>query len=167
MHPRQATILSSVEARRGARRLWSFALVCSLFCFWCLAPSAGAAAASNESFSVIVNAHNPTAAVDRRVLADVFLKKSTHWEDGESTRPADLPPNSTVRRDFSVRVLGRPVAAIRSYWQQSIFSGRDVPPPEFESDAAVMRYVAKNRGGVGYVASTTTLGAGIRVIEVR
>ena len=32
------------------------------------------------------------------------------------------------------------------------FSGRDVPPPELESDEAVVNYVLEHRGAVGYVS---------------
>ena len=45
-------------------------------------------------------------------------------------RPVDLRPNAATRRLFSERMLRRSVAAVRSYWQQRIFSGRGVPPPE-------------------------------------
>jgi len=65
--------------------------------------------------------------------------------DGETALPVDLRSDSSVRRKFSESVLKRSVAAIRSYWQQRIFSGREVPPPELDSDAAVLRYVAKYR----------------------
>ena len=37
------------------------------------------------------------------------------------------------------------------YWQQRIFSGRDVPPPEFELDREVVEYVLKHAGAIGYV----------------
>ena len=49
------------------------------------------------------------------------------------------------------------MAAISSYWAQRIFSGRDVPPPELDSDEAVIEYVLKNRGAVGYVSPSAKL----------
>jgi hypothetical protein len=63
-------------------------------------------------------------------------------------------------------VRRRSAAAIRSYWQQRIFTGRGVPPPELESDAAVLRYVQTHRGGVGYVSEAVPL-SGVNVITVR
>jgi len=50
------------------------------------------------------------------------------------------------------------VEAVRRYWQQCIFSGRSVPPPELDSDEAIVRYVAKYRGAVGYVSADAKLG---------
>jgi len=47
---------------------------------------------------------------------------------------------------------------VRSYWQQRIFSGRGVPPPEVDSDADVVRFVLKYRGSVGYVSGRAEIG---------
>jgi hypothetical protein len=55
-------------------------------------------------------------------------------------------------------VLKRSVQAVKTYWQQRIFSGRGVPPPELESDDAVVRYVENNPGALGYISGTAALG---------
>jgi hypothetical protein len=57
-------------------------------------------------------------------------------------------------RVAAIRVAWGCVTAIRSYWQQRIFSGRDVPPPELDLDEAVVSYVLAHRRGVGYVSAT-------------
>jgi hypothetical protein len=46
---------------------------------------------------------------------------------------------------------------VKAYWQQLIFSGRDVPPPELESDDAVVAYVLAHRGSIGYVSGMAEL----------
>ena len=78
----------------------------------------------------------------------------------------DLRVDNASRRQFSEEVLKRSVGAVRSYWQQRIFSGRDVPPPELESDEAVIAFVAKNPAAVGYVSGTAKL-AGVRELAIR
>jgi hypothetical protein len=55
---------------------------------------------------------------------------------------------------------------VRSYWQQLIFSGRDVPPPELDSDADVVKYVSKHAGAIGYVSGNGDL-AGVKVVIVK
>jgi ABC-type phosphate transport system substrate-binding protein len=116
-------------------------------------------------YVVIVNPSNPAASVDRRFLTDAFLKKTTRWDHGETIRPADQVADSPVRRRFSEEVLKRSVAAVKSYWQQVIFSGRDVPPPELGSDDDVVKYVLKYPGGVGYVSGTANLN-GAKILSV-
>jgi hypothetical protein len=126
----------------------------------------GSARAEAPHFRVIVHPSNALQAADRSFLADAFLKKVTRWAEGEVIRAVDLRADNASRRRFSEEVLKRSVGAVRSYWQQRIFSGRDVPPPELESDEAVVAFVAKYPAAVGYVSGTAKL-AGVRELAVR
>lgn len=108
-------------------------------------------------FRIIVNPDNPSASLTREFLADVYLKRVTRWPDGETVHPADQRSGAVVRDRFSDGVLKRSVAAMKRYWQQRIFAGRDLPPPELDGDEAVVSYVLKHRGGVGYVSGASKL----------
>lgn len=121
--------------------------------------------AGDPDFRVIVNANNTVSGVEREFAADVFLKKVTRWSGGDATKPVDLRSDNPVRRRFSENVLKRSVGAVRSYWQQRIFSGRDVPPPELETDEAVVAYVARYPGAIGYVSGSTKL-TGVRELAI-
>jgi hypothetical protein len=120
---------------------------------------------SHPGFRVVSHLDNATGPVERQFLADAFLKKATTWPDGQIILPIDLRYGTAVRHRFSEQVLRRSAAAIRSYWQQRIFTGRGVPPPELESDAAVLRYVQSHRGAVGYVSESAETSA-VKVITV-
>jgi ABC-type phosphate transport system substrate-binding protein len=138
-------------------------LVTTLLCCATLLASVLAHAAAETSatppFRVIVDPNNAATQLDREFLADVFLKKATRWRNGEVTYPVDLSSKQPARREFSEQVLKRSVEAVRSYWQQLIFAGRDVPPPELENDEAVIKYVLAHPGAVGYVSGSAQLGA--------
>jgi ABC-type phosphate transport system substrate-binding protein len=121
---------------------------------------------SAPPYRVIVHPRNPLASVERSFLADAFLKKTTRWGDGESIQPVDLVADSAARRKFSEDVLHRSISAVKSYWQQQIFSGRDIPPPELDSDVAVRDYVLKHRGAIGYLSGSADV-SGVKVIAVR
>ncbi|MBX3203908.1 MAG: substrate-binding domain-containing protein [Labilithrix sp.] len=110
------------------------------------------------AFVVIVHPENPANALERSFVAEAFLKKTTRWPDGGVIKPVDLPPTSATRDRFTRDVLKRSVAAVKSYWQQIIFSGRDVPPAELSSDEAVVQYVLTHRGAIGYVSGSARLG---------
>lgn len=116
-----------------------------------------ARAESAPAYRVIVHPDNPSPSVTRDFLIDAFLKRTTRWNDGEAIRPVDQRADSAVRRRFSESVLQRSVAAVKSYWQQRIFSGRELPPPELDSDEAVVGYVLKHRGALGYVSGSAKL----------
>ncbi|HEY1552865.1 MAG TPA: hypothetical protein VGG28_33780 [Kofleriaceae bacterium] len=124
-----------------------------------------AAAEPTPAMRVIVNASNAATRVDRRFIADAFLKKRTHWDDDHSIQPVDLGQKSSVRDRFSREVLERDVASVRRYWAQQVFSGHGVPPPELTSDDDVVKYVAAHPGGIGYVGANVAL-TGVKVVEV-
>ena len=114
---------------------------------------------------VIVNAANPVGKLDRKFVAEAFLKKRTHWDDDRAIQPVDLGQRSAIRDRFSRDVLERDTASVRRYWAQQVFSGHGVPPPELSDDADVIKYVAAHPGGIGYVGPDAKL-AGVKPVEL-
>ncbi len=125
-----------------------------------------ATAATSPDYQVIVHPANAATTLDRAFLADAFLKKTSRWPDGEALTPVDQRPDSGARKAFSQDVLKRSVAAVRSYWTQRIFSGRDIPHPELDSDAKVVQFFSSRPGAVGYVAPGADT-KGTKAISVR
>jgi ABC-type phosphate transport system substrate-binding protein len=103
--------------------------------------------------------------VSREFVADAFLKNVTRWSDDVAIHPADQRVDSVVRKRFSESILKRSVAAVKTYWQQRIFSGRGVPPPEFDADEAVVSYVESHPGAIGYVSASAARGK-TKLLEV-
>ncbi len=138
--------------------------------FVVLALAASGAGADTRSASpglrLIVNPRNPATALERRWIADAFLKKLTRWPNEELVRPVDLDRDSPARRRFSEDVLKRSVSEVASYWQQLVFSGRGVPPPEFDSEEQVVKFVLKNPGAIGYVSGSVDIG-NATVVQLR
>jgi len=130
---------------------------------WVMPYPAGAA----EPFVVIVNTANPVTSVSADQLAGLFLKKVTQWSGGLPAQPVDLAPDSSVRESFSHQIHHKGTAAVKAYWQQMIFSGREVPPPEKASAREVVAFVSANRGGVGYVPAGTALGSDVKAVDVK
>lgn len=120
---------------------------------------------TSVGFVVIVHPGNALPSIERPRLEDAFLKKTRTWPGGEVIQPVDLPQSSSVRRQFTRQVLRRSLEAVRAYWQQRIFSGRDLPPPELASDQEVVKYVSRNRGAVGYVRADLPV-TGVRALPI-
>ena len=141
---------------------------------WGAALAAAAVAISNPlpaqgsaPFVVIVNAGNPVTAVTRDELTKIFLKKQSAWDNGNPIIPLDLAEETAAREAFTKAVHRRSVAAIKSYWQQQIFSGRDVPPTEESSESDMVAAVRANPNAVGYVSAGAAASAsGVRTISV-
>lgn len=124
-----------------------------------------AAPAAAEDFKVVVHPDNPATEVAVGQLSRLFLKKTLRWEDGTAAQPVE-PTSVRLRERFALAVHDKSLNAVKAYWNQIIFSGRDVPPLEKAGDGEVLAYVRANRGAVGYVApgADTT---GVKVLPVR
>lgn len=140
-------------------------LICLLNLVFMLALRSPVSSDSGPAFQVIVNAANSAARLDKRFIADAFLRKRSRWDDDRAIMPVDLGQKSSARSAFSHAVLGRDVASVRRYWAQLVFSGRGVPPPELASDSDVIKYVAAHSGAIGYVSPGAAL-SGVKVVEV-
>ena len=134
--------------------IWAMGLLLGLAL---LAPTQRAAA---QGYVVVVNEAGP-ASLSKDDLSRIFLKKN------KELTPVDQDKDAKVRSTFSKAILGRPLSAIISYWQQQIFSGGDSPPVEKTSDAEVLAFVRNNPKAIGYVAAGTDLGSGVRAVNVR
>ena len=121
--------------------------------------------AQQNSYQVIVHADNQLDSISKTRVSQLLLKKVPRWEEGTPAAPVDLDSKSPVRAALSKDVHGRSVSSIKSYWQRQIFSGREVPPPEF-SEAQVLQYVQSHPGSIGYVAAGTTLPSNVKALAV-
>ena len=126
----------------------------------------GAQEAQAQDFQVVVNAAAGTDEISTGDLSKIFQKKAGKLPSGESASPVDQDKDAAVRESFSQAVHGRSANQIESFWQQQIFSGKDVPPEKKGSDAEVLDFVRSNPGAIGYVSGSASLGAGVKVIRV-
>ena len=122
--------------------------------------------AAAQDFTVIVNAANPVASMQKTEVAKLFLKKTTAWESGQVVSPVELPAAAKAREAFAHSVLNKSIAQVKSYWQQQIFSGRDVPPPEKQTENDVVAFVRSNPGAIGYVSKGMDIGRGVKALSV-
>ncbi len=143
--------------------IWKWALVLVLPL---LTLSVGAGAQTAETFQIIVNSANPQTSLRRAYISKLFLRKVSTWDHGGEVSAADMPVRSPVRAQFSQGIHGKSASAVKSHWQQQIFSGRGVPPPEFSSNSEVVAYVRRHPGAIGYVSASAST-KGVNVIEIR
>lgn len=117
-------------------------------------------------YRVIVNAKNGVGQMSRDELSRLFLKKTTSWSNGQTVAIVDRAEASEVRQKFTEDVHQRQVRAVKRYWQQMIFGGRAVPPPEKGSDDEVLAFVRANPNAIGYVSASASLGDGVKPVAV-
>ena len=126
----------------------------------------GHALAAPGDYVIIVNAENPVTSMSQRDVSKLFLKKTRAWPNDVQVAPVDLNESSAIREVFSKEIHKRPIAVMQKYWLKQAFSGKAVVPPQKDSDAEVILFVAGNPGGIGYVDAGSTIPDSVKVLKV-
>jgi len=116
-------------------------------------------------FKVVAHPDVPALSISKATLAQIFLRTRPRWDGGEKTKPVDQVASSPAKVAFVRIILDRDLDALKAYWEQQVFAGKGVPPPEKPDDAAVVAYVAATPGAVGYISASTRV-EGLKVLEV-
>lgn len=151
---------SAFEDRHPAsiRRVASWlALVLALW----LPPFAESAWAG-QRVDIIIAADSPAWHMDKSRLRDIFLKKLYIDPQGHTLIPVNLPVESPLRQAFTHSLIGMDDAQLRDYWNRRYFQGQS-PPYVLGSQNAVVQFVAKTPGAIGYVLPCNVT-ADVRVI---
>ena len=131
-----------------------------------LLATAGARRRPDVRIIVVVNSANPVSSMSREKVAQIFLRQMVVWGNGDEVLPVDQIERAPARAAFARDVQLQSVKALKTYWQQRIFSGDESPPPERVTDSDVLTYVRSNAGAIGYVLEGTDLGVGDKAIVI-
>jgi ABC-type phosphate transport system substrate-binding protein len=110
------------------------------------------ACAAEPAFVVIADPETPSRHLTRQTLARIFLRKQIFWQGGQAIQPVNLPPTNSLRREFSLQVLGVAPDSLEDYWRDMYFNGV-LPPHVFASEEAVALFVSSTPGAIGYLSS--------------
>lgn len=112
------------------------------------------AVAQADELLVIANPSVSVSSLSNDELAAIYLLKMTLWSGGGNVVPVNREASSRNREVFSEAVLRQPPNALTAYWNQMHFKGK-VPPLVQESDQAVLAFVQKVPGAIGYISAST------------
>ncbi|MEJ2564834.1 MAG: hypothetical protein P8164_11020 [Gammaproteobacteria bacterium] len=108
------------------------------------------AARADEEIAVIVAQDMPDFRLSAAILRDIYLKKIFINEHGQDYIPLNLPAGHVLRRAFSLALFNKNARELQNYWNQRYFHGI-TPPYVLASPQAVVEFVAKTPGAIGYV----------------
>ena len=114
---------------------------------------------------VIANPGVKAVDVSKADLRDVFSGASSNLAGGEHVTPVLLKENA-IHEQFLSQYVGKSDTAFRTSWRSLVFSGQGVMPRSLESEAAVVEFVARTPGAIGYI-SRATPHDGVKTLAVR
>jgi hypothetical protein len=96
-------------------------------------------------------------------LKEVFTGNSTNL-GGSRVTPV-LLKSGAVSDEFLAAYVGKTDIVFRAGWRSLVFAGEATMPKSLDSDAAVVEYVAKTPGALGYIAKSSPH-EGVKVIAI-
>lgn len=100
--------------------------------------------------AVIVHPSN-NDAIDKDLVAKIFLGKVKSWPSGGNTLPVNLKEGADIRTKFDETVLEKSSSQVKSYWSKLMFTGKGTPPKEVDSGKEVKALIAENPATIGYI----------------
>lgn len=122
--------------------------------------------ASAQEVKIIANNSVSASEITADLASKIFMKQTTKFADGSTAAPVYQAKTTPARIAFDKSVLGKTVAAVETFWQQQIFSGKDVPPAAKSGDEEVIAFVKATPGGIGYVSGSAAT-AGVKVLVLK
>ena len=126
--------------------------------------TAAAALPAHAGEVVIANADLGVTNIDGDTVKNVFLGKTTKLDNGKKVNFAILS-GGPAHEAFLGTVVGKTPSQFLSYWRKLAFSGKGTMPQEFDSEEALVAYVAATPGAIGYVSEGTAVD-GVTVVSV-
>ena len=108
------------------------------------------AASADNDIVVIVAQDTPDFKINLPLLRDIYLKKIFLDDKDQEFIPLNLPPDHVLRQAFSLALFKKGAQELQNYWNQRYFHGI-TPPYVLGSTQAVVQFVAKTPGAIGYV----------------
>lgn len=106
-----------------------------------------------QDVAFIVNPQGADASITADDLKSVLLGNKIKWNGGAVIKLAVLtsgPAHDKVMQDHAQRSAGQ----FDNYWKKLVFTGKGVMPHQASDEAALVDYVAKTPGAVGYVSAS-------------
>lgn len=103
---------------------------------------------------VIANKDVATTSINQKLLVNIYLGKTTKWEDGSMIVPV-LLQRGAIHEAFLSTYIKQSASQFNGFWTKAVFTGTGVPPKSFASEEELLNYVANTSGAIGYVSAAS------------
>jgi ABC-type phosphate transport system substrate-binding protein len=115
---------------------------------------------------IIANTSVAETTLSARNVEDIFLGKTVQWPDNAVIRVVTVK-DPKIHRAFLDQYLKKSESQWNAYWKRLVFTGTGTLPEQAETQQALLEYVAKTKGAVGYMEMEPLSIETIKIIEVK
>lgn len=119
-------------------------------------------AVAQDGVWVVANVSEQNFALTKAEVRNLFMRSTTSSSD--ALIPVAMSPGNRSRAIFNSKIIALTESRIQSYWAQMRFSGRQIPPIEFNSLDALLEHLTNTEGAIGYVPAGTALPENVKVV---
>ena len=143
-------------------RAFCLAIVCAVMTVFVYADSAPA---ESQTVFVFVNKGVPDNAVSQTEIQNIYLGRKDRWSDNQKIAFTSLT-DGLCHESFIRHYVNRTTFQFQNFWKKQIFTGKGQPPRSFGSDAALVDYVSRTTGAIGYSCSPPDTGK-VKLLSVK
>jgi hypothetical protein len=108
-------------------------------------------AASAQDVVFVANKGVQISEIRHTDVRALFTGEKTRFADGSHAVPVTLK-GGAAHEVFLKNYIGESLDEFRARWQKALFTGQGAMPRTFDSESALMEYVAATPGALGYVS---------------
>ena len=123
-------------------------------------------AARAQDVVLVANKGVQVSEINDADLRAIFTGAKTRFADGSHAVPVTLK-GGPAHEVFLRNHLDESPADFQAQWRKMVFTGQAVMPRAFESESALINYVAATPGAVGYVSRISSEDPVKRLAAVR
>jgi ABC-type phosphate transport system substrate-binding protein len=118
-----------------------------------------------QDYQIVVNQSNSASTISKMDIKNIFLGKKTTWDNGEKIIPVMLASGNS-RKMFLKTAVKKSNTQFVTFWKKAVFTGTGVPPKEFNTEAEMLDFIAKNPNAIGFTSSGQSK-ASVKVITIQ
>jgi ABC-type phosphate transport system substrate-binding protein len=115
--------------------------------------------AAHADVVAVVSSKNPIVSLSKNQVADIFLGKTARFPDGSPAVPVDQTEGTALRNEFYLQLTGKSAAQLKAHWSKIIFTGRGQPPKVVANSGEIIKLLARNVNGIGYIEESMVDGS--------
>ncbi len=114
--------------------------------------------------TIITNSDTQLSSLKAKEVKDIFTGKKTRWNAKTKIILAVLQ-DSKIHKIFLKTFVKKTPTQFRNFWRRKVFIGEGKIPKTFKSEAGLIDFVARTKGAVGYISTSTKKPVKIIVIK--
>ena len=121
--------------------------------------------AKGQQIKIVGHQEGPPDELSLNEARSIFKAQQQWWKSNTKISIVLLKSEVPISGAVAEKIFGMSKSEVKTYWIQIVFRGKASTPKHFDSESALIAYIAQTPGAVGVVSAEADVGE-LKVIEV-